>query len=115
VLDGDRVLLARHSYGDRGRWELPGGWVQPGEDPAEAGARELLEEVGLDVPLVPVGALDGDWDFKHEHLSFFTAPWPGGRRPYDPVEIAEVAWFAVDALPPTLGDGTRAVLGLLRR
>jgi 8-oxo-dGTP pyrophosphatase MutT (NUDIX family) len=108
-----RVLLVRHTYGDRARWELPGGWVQAGEDPAEAARREVLEEVGIDVPLRAIGVVDGDWNFKHEHLSMFQADWPGGRRRYDPVEIAEVAWFGLDDLPERCSEATRTMLGHL--
>jgi 8-oxo-dGTP pyrophosphatase MutT (NUDIX family) len=110
ALGARRVLLVRHTYGDRRRWELPGGWVQRGEDPAVAARREVLEEIGIDVELRPREVLEGDWDFKHESLTWFEAEWPGGRGTYDPVEIAEVAWFALDALPDRLGEAARVVL-----
>ena len=111
VLDGDRVLLVRHTYGDRRRWELPGGWMHADEPPDEAARREVAEELGIDVVLEDgSGRIDGDWDFKRERLSWFACRWPGGRGTYDPVEIAEVAWFALDALPEHLGGGAREVL-----
>jgi 8-oxo-dGTP pyrophosphatase MutT (NUDIX family) len=115
VLDGgDRVLLVRHTYGDRRRWELPGGWMHPDEAPEAAARREVAEELGIDVTLSgPSGVLEGDWDFKRESLSWFACTWPGGRGTYDPVEIAEVAWFGLDALPPHLGGAARTVLARL--
>ena len=114
VLDEDRVLLVRHTYGDRRRWELPGGWVQSGEDPADAARREVREELGIDVAIRPMGTIDGTWHFKHEHLAWFVADWPGGRGTYDPVEIAEVAWFDLDGLPPHVGEAALGVLDRLR-
>jgi 8-oxo-dGTP diphosphatase len=50
VRDG-RVLAARRTRpaAAAGRWELPGGGVEPGEDEATALARELREELALDV------------------------------------------------------------------
>lgn len=108
-----RVLLVRHTYGDRRRWELPGGWVQRGEEAAVAARREVQEELGIDVPVRPMAVVEGHWDHKHEQLSWFVADWPGGRGTYDPVEIAEVAWFALDALPQHCGAATRAVLDRL--
>lgn len=49
VRDG-RVLAARRTRpaSAAGRWELPGGAVEPGEDEATALARELREELALD-------------------------------------------------------------------
>jgi len=46
VRDGaGQVLLVRRA--DDGRWAMPGGWVEPGEDAAGAAVRETLEETGL--------------------------------------------------------------------
>jgi ADP-ribose pyrophosphatase YjhB (NUDIX family) len=44
-----RVLIVEHAYRTDFPWGLPGGWVQPGEDPGHAVARELREELALDV------------------------------------------------------------------
>jgi 8-oxo-dGTP diphosphatase len=43
---GGRILLVRPTYKDG--WDIPGGYVEPGESPAEACHRELKEEIGLD-------------------------------------------------------------------
>lgn len=53
--DGEgRVLVAKHVFRPRHPWGLPGGWAHRGEDPARTVARELREELGVDVE---VGAL----------------------------------------------------------
>jgi 8-oxo-dGTP diphosphatase len=52
-----RILLVKPGYKDG--WEIPGGYVEPGESPRAACSREIEEEVGLQVP---VGAhLIVDW------------------------------------------------------
>lgn len=58
ILDGGRVLAARRGPGraHAGLWELPGGKVEPGESDAQALARELMEELGIEVS---VGACIG--------------------------------------------------------
>ena len=52
---GDAVLLVRVApgYPEPGKWALPGGGLEFGEDPAEGLIREMDEETGLD------GRIDG--------------------------------------------------------
>src|SRR3546814_16329895 len=55
VVDGDKVLLIRHTYVPG--WQFPGGGVIPGETLEHAGARETLEETGYRVvgPMEQIG------------------------------------------------------------
>jgi 8-oxo-dGTP diphosphatase len=50
VFDGDRLLLVRRVMNPgRGKWSLPGGYLDLGEDPRAAAAREAREEAGVEV------------------------------------------------------------------
>src|SRR6266545_4601620 len=44
-----RVLLVKPSY--KAGWDIPGGYVEPGESPKQAARREVLEELGIEVPI----------------------------------------------------------------
>jgi ADP-ribose pyrophosphatase YjhB (NUDIX family) len=55
VFRDDAVLLVRER--SDGRWTLPGGWVDVGESPSEAVAREVLEESGYSTRPVRLLAL----------------------------------------------------------
>nr|NIP94429.1 NUDIX hydrolase [Akkermansiaceae bacterium] len=45
--EGALLLVKRRHPPEQGKWGLPGGYLDPGEDPALAAAREALEETGL--------------------------------------------------------------------
>ncbi len=53
-----RVLLAHWAEGDRSAWTLPGGGLEPGEDPEAAARREVLEETGYQVEIDGILGVD---------------------------------------------------------
>ncbi|NBM20272.1 NUDIX domain-containing protein [Streptomyces sp. GC420] len=57
---GGQVLLVEPNYRQDGKWILPGGTVESdaGETPREAARRETAEEIGLDVELGALLAVD---------------------------------------------------------
>jgi 8-oxo-dGTP pyrophosphatase MutT (NUDIX family) len=100
--DGE-VLAVRHTYGPRA-WHLPGGGMRRREEPARAAARELREELGLDVPLQELGIYRVGTRGVRATLHCYGATLGSRAMTPDPVEIAEVTWMTPEALASRLKD-----------
>jgi 8-oxo-dGTP diphosphatase len=101
-----RLLLARASpvLTVRGRWFLPGGGVQHGEDPPDSLRREMKEESGLAVEVGPlldvlsdVRTVPPDGVNLHTvRLIYGIDGWQGELRPETRGTTDAVAWFTPD-------------------
>jgi 8-oxo-dGTP diphosphatase len=109
VIDGAAVLVAQRARPPElaGRWELPGGKVAPGETERDALARELAEELGLQIGDIAVGdrlgddiALDGQMTLRAYRVRLIR----GEPRPHDhralrwvtAAELDDVDWVPAD-------------------
>jgi NAD+ diphosphatase len=98
VRDGDRCLLARKEGWAPGRYALVAGFVDNGESLESAVAREVKEEVGVDVTDIQyVGSQN--WPFPSQLMVGFVATYAGGDIRVDPEELEDARWFPCDALP----------------
>lgn len=101
-----RIVLVKLRYVSG--WRLPGGGVEPGEDPAQAVLRELQEEIGLLRHRAVHTAFDADQriDYRNDRSTVFivhdvhyAASWSW--------EIEAVTEALPDQLPPTVSPRTR--------
>lgn len=109
--DGRVLLVRRVNEPFRGLWTLPAGFVNGGEDPAVAAARECLEETGLQVRVL--GVLDVIAGREHERGADFIIVYHaevlgGDLAPDDDADAAE--WFLRSELPPLAFNATKKVL-----
>jgi ADP-ribose pyrophosphatase YjhB (NUDIX family) len=109
--DGKVLLVRRTIEPQRGRWSLPAGFVDAGEDPRRAAEREALEETGLEVEASTI--LDLYAGREHPGgadivLIFLAEPRGGALRPGDDADA--VAYFHPDHLPDLAFEATRRSL-----
>lgn len=93
--DGRLLLVLRGRPPGAGRWSVPGGRVEPGEDDAAAVARETLEETGLRVragALVGTVERDGPGGVVYEIHDYAATVLGGTPRAGD--DAADVRWAA---------------------
>jgi 8-oxo-dGTP diphosphatase len=102
VVVGGRLLAAQRAEPPdmRGRWELPGGSVEPGETEPDALVRELREELAL--PVVVGERVGGDMPVEGRRgiellLRFYRCTPLDGAEPH-PLEHLALRWVGVDEL-----------------
>ena len=98
VTRGDEVLLARSPHFPPGMYSALAGFVEPGESVEQTVAREVKEEVGLEVRN-PRYFGSQSWPFPDSLMIGFTAEYAGGELQFEPEEIEDAGWFDVEALP----------------
>lgn len=116
--DAGQVLLVQPTYKDH--WEIPGGYVETGETPAQAAAREVREELGIEARVGPL--LVADWAPQSEEGDKLLFVFGGGTLTAERIgairlqvdELASCAFHdpaeAVTVLIPRLGRRVAAAL-----
>jgi ADP-ribose pyrophosphatase YjhB (NUDIX family) len=109
--DGRVLLVRRVNEPFRGMWTLPAGFVNGGENPAQAAERECMEETGLSVRIMRV--LDVISGREHERgadfIIVYLAEVLGGEMSAaDDADAVE--WFEREHLPPLAFRATQQVL-----
>lgn len=92
------VLLLDHVLRPSSGWGLPGGFLEKGEQPADALRRELREEIGLeltDIQLYRVRTM-------RRHIEVIFIAKAVGEAAVKSLEIKQLQWFAVGELPPEM-------------
>lgn len=99
VTRGDELLLARSPRFVTGVYSTLAGFVEPGESVEACVAREVREEVGVEIGRIQYIASQ-NWPFPHSLMLGFHAEYRSGEIVPQPGEIEDARWFPLDALPP---------------
>jgi 8-oxo-dGTP pyrophosphatase MutT (NUDIX family) len=118
------AVIARRNRGGRLEWCLPKGHLEPGESPAQAAVREILEETGIRGQVIKhLGTIDywflGEAHRVHKVVHHYLLSAQGGRltAENDPdAEAEEAAWVPLDELRERLAyPNERRLVQLARR
>jgi 8-oxo-dGTP diphosphatase len=109
--DGQVLLVQRVNEPFKGLWTLPAGFVDAGEDPAAAAARECLEEAGLAIQIT--GILDIRFGREHSRGSDFVIFYRGeasGDEIHAGDDASAAGWFERGNLPELAFHSTKDIL-----
>ncbi|MFD3521230.1 NUDIX domain-containing protein [Streptomyces sp. NPDC058653] len=121
--EAGRVLLVKPTY--KPGWEIPGGYLHPGETPSEGAAREVKEEIGITPPIGHL--LVADWAPHPTEGDKLLFVFDGGILPADQraqivldgVEVDQFAFHQADQIDglliPRLARRVHAAIGARAR
>ncbi|MFT7015569.1 MAG: NAD+ diphosphatase [Pseudohongiellaceae bacterium] len=98
IVDGDKILLARSARFKSNFFSCLAGFMEVGETAEETVAREVKEEVGLEIENIRY-LKSQSWPFPSQLMLGFIADYKSGDIVPEPGEIEEANWYHVDDLP----------------
>jgi NAD+ diphosphatase len=105
IRDDGRALLAHNKKFADGVYSLIAGFNEAGESLEATVAREIQEEVGLEVRDIRYIASQ-PWPFPNSLMLGFAARHASGEPRPDGIEIEDAQWFPRDKLPKLPGNGS---------
>jgi 8-oxo-dGTP pyrophosphatase MutT (NUDIX family) len=106
VIDGEKVLLVKHTYQDG--WYTVGGAVERGESPLEGIIRELWEEVGIKGATIIdlMGVYHSVWEKRDDYVALYIVK-DFSMNEVQCNEILDKQWFNIADLPSDATPATK--------
>lgn len=98
VTKDDQLLLAHNTTFPKEFYSVLAGFVEPGETFEDCVAREVYEEVGIQVKNIKYFGSQ-PWPFPDSLMVAFTCEYAGGNLKVDGVEIDDAAFYKIEDFP----------------
>lgn len=112
IRNGNKLLLAHSKRHPAGFYSVLAGFAEPGETLEECVAREIREEVGVEVKNIKYFGSQ-PWPFPDSLMIGFMCDYAGGEIELHDDEIAEADWYTIDNMPMALPPSTISIAGQL--
>jgi ADP-ribose pyrophosphatase YjhB (NUDIX family) len=107
VLKENKVLLVRRAVEPfKGQWDIPGGFLEKGEDPVEGAIREVREETGFNIKIAKILGIFMDEYGRDREATLnicYTASVIGGT-PGAGSDATAMDWFDLEILRKNLAE-----------
>lgn len=102
----NEVLLLNHVFRPASGWGIPGGFIEHDEQIIDAIKRELLEETNLELENVEIYQVQ----IINRHVEFLVRARAKGRAEVKSLEIRELGWFKLNALPEKMSRVQKQII-----
>ena len=106
-----KALILDHYIRPGSSWGLPGGFIEPAEEPSEAIRREIREETGIElgeVELMEVRTV-------RRHIEILFLARSDGEARIGSREIRDLGWFSADDLPGGMNERQKDLVRKMTR
>ena len=106
-----KALVLDHYIRPGSSWGLPGGFIEPYEEPSEAVRREIREETGIelgDVELMEVRTV-------RRHIEILFLAHSDGDAKIERREIRDLGWFSAEELPDEMNERQKDLVRRMTR
>lgn len=108
--DAGEILLLKHRFRAGSGWGIPGGFLEPDEQPDEALRRELREEIGLEVTHVELFSARSFKKPRQVEILFRCRASSNAKLKSLTMEVEHAEWFSVQKLPAGLPGDQRLLI-----